>query len=117
MLCKFVQVLATLGLHLAEEEGKENLGSVKILGDKRPGLDVKYPKEERKLVISSGRAARGRTGSVLRGMVQRKACTHRAIPVHKELLEQRQGRDPNMSQMGAHLEEGNGPEDEHQTVR
>lgn len=46
MLCmpnKLLQALATLGLQLAEEgsDRKENLDSVKIWGDKRPGLDVK----------------------------------------------------------------------------
>lgn len=47
LLCmpyKLLQALAMLGLQLAEEEGsdfKENLESVKIWGDKRPGLDVK----------------------------------------------------------------------------
>lgn len=50
-------------------------------------------------------------------MARRKVCTHTAIPVRSELLEQQQGRDSNMSQMGAYLEEGNGPEDKHQTVR
>lgn len=77
-----MQAPATLRLQLAEEEGldlKENLGSAKILGDKRPGFDVKYFKEESKLVTSSGRAAGGRTGSVLRGMAQRKVCTHTAL--------------------------------------
>lgn len=47
MLCmpyNLLQALATLGLQLAEVEGsdlKENLSSVKIWEDKRPGLDVK----------------------------------------------------------------------------
>lgn len=50
-------------------------------------------------------------------MARRKVCTQRAIPAYNELLEQRQGRDSNMSQMGTYLEEGNGPEDKHQTVR
>ena len=40
---------------------------------------------------------------MLRGMGRRKVCTHTAIPVCNELLEQRQGRDSNMSQMGAYL--------------
>lgn len=109
-----------LELQLAEEEGSdlwENLDTVKILRGKRPGLDIGYSKEERKLVTSSGRAVCGRTGSILCGMARRKVCTHTAIPACNELLEQWQGRDSSMSQMGAYLEEGNGPGEKHQTVR
>lgn len=109
-----------LTLQLAEEGGSdlwENLDTVKLLRDKRPGLDVGYSKEERKLVTSSGRAVCGRTGSTFCGMARRKVCTHTAIPVCNELLEQQQERDSNMSQMGAYLEEGNSPVDKHQAVR
>lgn len=54
---------------------------------------------------------------MLRGMAWRKVSTHTAIPVCNELLEQRQGRDSNMSQMDTYLEEGNSLEDKHQTDR
>jgi len=59
-----------LKLQLTEEESsdlKRNSDSVKILEDERPGSDVKYSKEERKLVTNSGRAARGRTGTCSEG--------------------------------------------------
>lgn len=55
LLCmpyKFLQALATLGLQLAEEEGsdfKEKLDSVKIWGDKRPGLGVNTPRKRESL--------------------------------------------------------------------
>lgn len=42
---------------------------------------------------------------------------HTAVPVCSVLLEQRQGRDSSMTQMGANLEEGNSPWDKQQAVR
>lgn len=75
------------------------------MGDKGAGLDRKYAKEEGNL-MSSGSGACGRTlvcreHTVRDGKAQ-SLHTHTAIPVCDVLLEQWQGRDSNMTQMGAY---------------
>lgn len=102
---KLLQALATLGLQLAEKEGsdlKENLDSVKIWGDKGPGLD--YPRSK----IIQGREKvcnQLRAGSLW----EDRKCAPRDIVVQglhrhsnscmRELLEQQQERDSNKSQV------------------